>query len=68
MFPLIGDSIENIGWKSKKSVLVDVGGVKSSVGSQYISNHDFLEVSLVPTTFLYFLLRKDSVAKLFEDT
>lgn len=40
---ITGDSIENIGWKSKKSVLVDVGGVKSSVGSQYISNHDFLE-------------------------
>ncbi|KAL1562116.1 hypothetical protein AAHA92_04731 [Salvia divinorum] len=38
-----GDSIENIGCKSKKSVLVDVGGLKSSVGSQYISNQDFLE-------------------------
>ncbi|XP_042065868.1 uncharacterized protein LOC121809356 isoform X2 [Salvia splendens] len=38
-----GDSIENIGCKSKKSLLVDVGGLKSSVGSQYISNQDFLE-------------------------
>ncbi|XP_042060295.1 uncharacterized protein LOC121804721 isoform X1 [Salvia splendens] len=38
-----GDSIENIGCKSNKSVLVDVGGLKSSVGSQYISNQDFLE-------------------------
>lgn len=40
---ITGDSVENIGCKSKKSILVDVGGIKSSVGSQYVSNHDFLE-------------------------
>lgn len=51
MFLRIGDSIENIGCKSKKSVLVDVGGLKSSVGSQYISNHDFLEVSSLLRNF-----------------
>ncbi|KAI3469695.1 hypothetical protein Pfo_026358 [Paulownia fortunei] len=40
---ITGDTEENIGCNSKKSILVDVGGVKSSVGSQYVSNHDFLE-------------------------
>ncbi|KAL8515646.1 hypothetical protein ACS0TY_014366 [Phlomoides rotata] len=40
---ITGDTIESINSKSKKSILVDVGGIKSSVGSQYISNHDFLE-------------------------
>lgn len=47
VFLRIGDSVENIRCKSKKSVLVDVGGMNSSVGSQFISNHDFLEVSSV---------------------
>ncbi|XP_042064755.1 uncharacterized protein LOC121808373 isoform X3 [Salvia splendens] len=28
---------------SKKAILVDVGGVKSSIATQYVSNHDFLE-------------------------
>ncbi|XP_047948295.1 uncharacterized protein LOC125194228 isoform X2 [Salvia hispanica] len=28
---------------SNKSILVDVGGVKSSIATQYVSNHDFLE-------------------------
>ncbi|KAG8370339.1 hypothetical protein BUALT_Bualt14G0106500 [Buddleja alternifolia] len=37
------DTKEHIGCKSKKSILVDVGGIKSSIGSQYVSNHDFLE-------------------------
>lgn len=35
---LIGESSSN------KSILVDVGGVKSSIATQYVSNHDFLEV------------------------
>ncbi|KAL1561804.1 hypothetical protein AAHA92_04464 [Salvia divinorum] len=28
---------------SKKSILVDVGGIKSSIATQYVSNHEFLE-------------------------
>lgn len=46
MFMIIGDTRENIGC-TKKSVLVDVGGIKSSIGSQYISNDEFLEVCVV---------------------
>ncbi|XP_073278524.1 uncharacterized protein [Primulina huaijiensis] len=40
---IIGDTRENIPCRSKKSVLVDVGGIISSIGSQYISNDEFLE-------------------------
>ncbi|KAL7105399.1 hypothetical protein ACP275_07G042100 [Erythranthe tilingii] len=40
---ITGYTTEIIDYKSKKSILVDVGGIKSSVGSQYVSNHDFLE-------------------------
>ncbi|PIN15579.1 hypothetical protein CDL12_11785 [Handroanthus impetiginosus] len=40
---ITGDAREPNGCRSKKSILVDVGGIKSSVGSQYVSNHDFLE-------------------------
>ncbi|XP_051127684.1 uncharacterized protein LOC127249097 isoform X2 [Andrographis paniculata] len=40
---ITGNTIERIGHKSKKTILVDVGGIQSSVGSQYVSNHDFLE-------------------------
>lgn len=34
---------------SNRSIVVDVGGMKCSVDSQYISNHDFLEVKTNPT-------------------
>ncbi|KAL3812514.1 hypothetical protein ACJIZ3_013782 [Penstemon smallii] len=40
---IIGDSREHIGCRSKKSILVDIGGIKSSVVSRYISNNGFLE-------------------------
>lgn len=30
----------------KKSISVNVGGIKCQVGSQYVSNQDFLEVQL----------------------
>lgn len=40
---IIGDTRENIDCSPKKSILVDVGGIKSSIGSQYISNDEFLE-------------------------
>ncbi|XP_011091136.1 uncharacterized protein LOC105171651 isoform X1 [Sesamum indicum] len=39
----IGDTAATIHCTSKNSIFVDVGGIKSSVGSQYVSNHDFLE-------------------------
>lgn len=35
---------------SKTSISVSAGGIKCLVGSQYVSNHDFLEVNL----FLHF--------------
>ncbi|KAK4425556.1 hypothetical protein Salat_1749600 [Sesamum alatum] len=38
---ITGDTAETIRCKSKTSILVDVGGIKSSVGSRYVSNHDF---------------------------
>ena len=41
----IGESTSN------KSILVDVGGVKSSIATQYVSNHDFLEV--VTTQYIH---------------
>ncbi|PIM99006.1 hypothetical protein CDL12_28505 [Handroanthus impetiginosus] len=40
---ITGVTMENNGSNSKRCILADVGGIKSSVGSQYISNHDFLE-------------------------
>lgn len=40
---ITGDAREHNSCESKKSILVDVGGIRSSVGSQYVSNHDFLE-------------------------
>ncbi|KAL0392825.1 UNVERIFIED_CONTAM: hypothetical protein Sradi_2505300 [Sesamum radiatum] len=40
---ITGDAREHNSCQSKKSILVDVGGIRSSVGSQYVSNHDFLE-------------------------
>ncbi|XP_073146782.1 uncharacterized protein [Henckelia pumila] len=40
---IIGDTRENIVCRPEKSLLVDIGGIKSSIGSQYISNDDFLE-------------------------
>ncbi|EYU32992.1 hypothetical protein MIMGU_mgv1a004259mg [Erythranthe guttata] len=55
---ITGYTTEIIDYKSKKSILVDVGGIKSSVGSQYVSNHDFLEVSFV-LKFRDKILRRD---------
>ncbi|EYU32519.1 hypothetical protein MIMGU_mgv1a004371mg [Erythranthe guttata] len=40
---ITGDGREHKGSRSKKSVLVDVGGIISSVESQYVSNQEFLE-------------------------
>ncbi|KAL7124055.1 hypothetical protein ABFS83_14G022800 [Erythranthe nasuta] len=40
---ITGDGREHKGNRSKKSVLVDVGGIISSVESQYVSNQEFLE-------------------------
>ncbi|KAK4434077.1 hypothetical protein Salat_0570400 [Sesamum alatum] len=40
---ITGDASEHNSCQSKKSILVDVGGIRSSVGSQYVSNHDFSE-------------------------
>ncbi|KAK4382887.1 hypothetical protein Sango_2830200 [Sesamum angolense] len=37
------DAREHNNCQSKKSILVDVGGIKSFVGSQYVLNHDFLK-------------------------
>ncbi|KAL8486561.1 hypothetical protein ACS0TY_023302 [Phlomoides rotata] len=38
-----GDARDSIGCSSNKSILVDVGGIRSCITSQYISNHDFQE-------------------------
>ncbi|KAL0367108.1 UNVERIFIED_CONTAM: hypothetical protein Sradi_3600900 [Sesamum radiatum] len=43
---ITGDAREHNSCQSKKSILVDVGGI-TSVGSQYVSNHDFLEIRLM---------------------
>lgn len=43
---LTGDGRGHNGCSSKKSILVEVGGIRSSVGSQFVSNQDFLEVRL----------------------
>ncbi|KAL0414398.1 UNVERIFIED_CONTAM: hypothetical protein Sradi_1641500 [Sesamum radiatum] len=40
---ITGDTAATTHCKSKNSIFVDVGGIKSSVGSRYVSNHDFLE-------------------------
>ncbi|KAL3828726.1 hypothetical protein ACJIZ3_017528 [Penstemon smallii] len=40
---IVGDGREHIGGRSSYSILVDIGGTRLSVGSEYISNHDFLE-------------------------
>ncbi|KAK4482819.1 hypothetical protein RD792_009989 [Penstemon davidsonii] len=40
---IVGDGREHIGGRLSYSILVDIGGTKISVGSEYISNHDFLE-------------------------
>ncbi|KAL0457078.1 UNVERIFIED_CONTAM: hypothetical protein Slati_1047000 [Sesamum latifolium] len=40
---ITGDTAATLHCKSKNSIFVDVGGIKSSVGSRYVSNHDFLE-------------------------
>ncbi|KAL3649073.1 hypothetical protein CASFOL_005476 [Castilleja foliolosa] len=37
------DTVQNLYCDSNKSILVDVGGIKSSVGSRYVSNNDFVE-------------------------
>ncbi|KAL2508631.1 uncharacterized protein Fot_32278 [Forsythia ovata] len=38
-----GAQREKLGKSSKNSVFVDVSGIQSFVGSQYVSNHEFLE-------------------------
>ncbi|KAK4405822.1 hypothetical protein Sango_0588700 [Sesamum angolense] len=40
---ITGDTAATIHCKFKNSIFVDVAGIKSSVGSRYVSNHDFLE-------------------------
>ncbi|KAL0388478.1 UNVERIFIED_CONTAM: hypothetical protein Sradi_2729600 [Sesamum radiatum] len=40
---ITGETAATIHCKSKNSIFVDVAGIKSSVGSRYVSNHDFLE-------------------------
>ncbi|KAL0348951.1 UNVERIFIED_CONTAM: hypothetical protein Sangu_1122900 [Sesamum angustifolium] len=40
---ITGYTAATIHCKSKNSIFVDVAGIKSSVGSRYVSNHDFLE-------------------------
>ncbi|XP_058001127.1 uncharacterized protein LOC110673214 isoform X2 [Hevea brasiliensis] len=44
---IIGAQMESSPHKSKKSIGVNLGGIKCLVESQYVSNHDFLEDELV---------------------
>ncbi|XP_062108182.1 uncharacterized protein LOC133819046 isoform X3 [Humulus lupulus] len=44
---IVGTEIENKPQDRKSSVLVDVGGFRCLVESQYVSNHDFLEDELM---------------------
>ncbi|KAG8658631.1 uncharacterized protein LOC110611301 isoform X2 [Manihot esculenta] len=44
---ITGAQMDNSPQKSKKSIGVDVGGIKCLVESQYVSNHGFLEDELV---------------------
>lgn len=51
---ITGEVTENKGCTSRKCISVDVGGIKSSVATQYVSNHDFLQVSSTqPYNFLF---------------
>lgn len=51
LFELTGAQMDNSPQKSKKSIGVDVGGIKCLVESQYVSNHGFLEVNKMDFDF-----------------
>jgi len=50
-----GKQRENAPQNAKNSIYVNLGGIKGLVESQYVSNHDFLEVSNNLTAYQFFL-------------